>query len=60
LNAFILPEKLYKFFPDTATARDGTALDGTPAGGTGLIRIVREQFGGGTREIDAVVRGFEQ
>lgn len=44
-------------YPDTSEARDGTALTGT---GTELIRIYRIQFGGGTREIDAVVRGFEE
>jgi len=47
-------------FPDTSVARDGTSLDGTAAAGTGVLRVAREQFGGGTRELDSVVRGFEE
>jgi hypothetical protein len=47
-------------FPDTSTARDGTALVGNATAGQGLIRVRRLQFGGGTRELEAVVRGFEE
>lgn len=44
-------------YPDTSEARDGTSLNGT---GTEKIRIRRYQFGGSTKELDAVVRGYEE
>lgn len=43
-------------FPDTSIARDGTSLTGN---GSNVIRIDRTRLGGGTLEIDAVVRGYE-
>lgn len=45
-----------EIYPQTSQARDGTALTGD--GVTTAIRIYREHFGGGTRELDAVVRGY--
>jgi len=45
-----------EIYPNTSQARDGTVMTGN--GTTTLIRIYREHFGGGTRELDAVVRGY--
>jgi len=47
-------------YPDTSIARDGTSMDGTAAGGTGVLRIRRRRLGGAAIEIDAVVRGYEE
>jgi len=45
-----------EIYPATSQTRDGTSLTGD--GVTTAIRIYREHFGGGTRELDAVVRGY--
>lgn len=42
-------------FPDTAEARDGTALVGN---GVHEIRVRRTRLGGSSVEIDAVIRGY--
>lgn len=44
-------------YPNTDEARDGTALAGT---GTEQIRIIRTEFGSGSREMDTVARGYEE
>lgn len=59
ISRIYLTGQTVQIFPDVSAARDGTSLDGTAAGGTGLIRIRRLQFGGGSRELEGVVRGFE-
>lgn len=46
-------------FPDTMEARDGTQLDGV-ATNQGKIIIRRTHFGGSAKELDCVVRGFEE
>lgn len=44
-------------YPDTAEARDGTPLVGN---GTNKLIIRREKLGGTAREVDAVIRGYEE
>ncbi len=60
IEQIYLTGQTVQIFPDTSTARDGTTLLGVAGAGLGVIRIRREQFGGGTRELDVVLRGFEQ
>lgn len=60
IEQIYLTGQTVQIFPDTSEARDGTALVGFAGAGNGTIRIEREQFGGGTRELDVVLRGFEQ
>lgn len=47
----------YGLFPDTSTARDGTAIVGN---GTNTIKVTRRRLSGSSQEVDAVVRGYEQ